>query len=79
VGEGGRGEGRRRFWGGYLDPEKRGWGQSQQKNFSTLRASVWSKNKGEGTGPPGPSPGSATVFNPYHIAISPVNNSFPCL
>ena len=30
--------------------------------FSALWASVWSKNKGGGAGPPGPSPGSATVM-----------------
>ena len=29
--------------------------------FSVLRDSVWSKNKGGGLSPPGPSPGSATV------------------
>ena len=35
-----------------------GWGL--KKNFSALRASVFSKNKGRGLGPPGPYPGSAT-------------------
>ena len=37
-------------------------GEAVSKNiFSVLRASVWSKNKGE-PGPPGPSPGSATAM-----------------
>ena len=40
-------------WGG------RGGG-GPKKDFSAPRASVWSKNKGEGSGPPGPSPGCAT-------------------
>ena len=44
-----------------LDLEIReGGGASPKKMFSALRVSVWSKNKG-GAGPPGPSPGSATV------------------
>ena len=44
--------------GGHPDPEIRG---TVSKNiFSTLRASVLSKNKGGG--PPGPSPGSATEW-----------------
>lgn len=34
------------------------WGL--KKNFSALKASVFSKNKGRGLGPPGPYPGSAT-------------------
>ena len=34
-------------------------GRSQKEFFSTLRASVWSKNKG-GAVPPGSTPGSAT-------------------
>ena len=38
-----------------------GWGGGGlKKNFSALRASVFSKNKGRGLGPPGPYPGSAT-------------------
>ena len=45
---------------GRTDPEIRGGGRSE-KIFSALRASVWSKNKGE-PDPPGPSPGSATDF-----------------
>ena len=40
------------------DSEIRGGGPN--KDFSAPRASVWSKNKGEGSGPPGPSPGCAT-------------------
>ena len=44
----------------HLDPEIMG-ARSQKKIFSTLRASVWSKKKGgEGAGPLGLSPGSAT-------------------
>ena len=50
--------------GGHPDPEIRGGGRgrasSPKKNFSALRASFWSKNKG-GQGPPGPFPGSATA------------------
>ena len=42
--------------GGHPDPEVRG--RPGLNFFSTLRASVWSKNKGGGS--PGPSPGSAT-------------------
>ena len=47
---------------GHPDPEIRGaW--FEKKFFSALWASVWFKNKGGGVGgPPGPSPGSATVF-----------------
>ena len=52
----GSGEGGERG-GGHPDPEIRGKG--------TLQASVvWSKNKG-GSGPPGPSPGFATVLFLY--------------
>ena len=36
---------------------------SPEKFFSALRTSVWSRNKGGGAGPPGPSPGSATDSN----------------
>ena len=36
---------------------------SEKKNFSALRASIWSKNKGRGSAPPGPSPGSATKLS----------------
>ena len=45
--------------GGSRTSNKGGGGLS----FTALRASVWSKNKGEGGGAslPGPSPGSATV------------------
>ena len=45
---------------GHPDPEIKE-GQSPKKIFSALWASVWSKNKG-GTGPPGPSPGSASAL-----------------
>ena len=48
---------------GHPDPEIRGGGvRSPKKTFSALRASVWSKNKGE-AGPPGPFPRSATANN----------------
>ena len=36
--------------GGHADPEIRA-GRSYRKKFSALRASVWSKNKGGGSGP----------------------------
>ena len=62
-------------WGvgaGHLDPEiTTREAISKTKNFSALRASVWSKNKGEGSGPPGPSPGSATYTLRMHAARSP--------
>ena len=47
------------------DIRSRGGGGSRfKKNFSSaLRASVWSKNTG-GPGPSGPSPESATAFDP---------------
>ena len=44
-----------------LPLDKGGGGQSPQKFFSAIRASVWSKKKGEGRYPPGPFPGSTTV------------------
>ena len=47
--------------GGYPDSEIRGARWSQNKFFSALRVSFWSKNKGGGW-PPGPSPGSAMPF-----------------
>ena len=49
---------------GYPDPEIRG-GEVSKKFFWALWASVWSKNKvgGGGTGPPGPSRGSATEYS----------------
>ena len=61
--------------GDHPDPEMQ-WGvggrgqQSQKKNFSALRASVWPKNKG-GAGGPGPYPGSAIVqkFEAILIAL----------
>ena len=43
----------------HLDPEIRGGGGDPKKDFSAPRASAWSKNKGGGSGPPGPSPGWA--------------------
>ena len=51
-----------------LDKWGRGcWSEKKKENFSALRASVWSKNKGgpgpRAPGPPGPSPGSATAWN----------------
>ena len=39
-----------------------GVGGLPKKCFSALRASVWSKNRGRGRTPPGPSPESATVM-----------------
>ena len=47
---------------GHPDPEMGvGRGQSENKIFSALQASVWSYNKGGGGWPPvGPSPGSTT-------------------
>ena len=44
--------------GGHPDPEKRqgGGGHSPKKIFSALWASVWAKNKGAGSRPPGPLP-----------------------
>ena len=42
------------------DLQIREGGRSPKRFFSALRASFWSKNK-RGAGPPGPSPGSATV------------------
>ena len=38
-------------------------GAGLPKKILPLWASVWSKNKGEGSGPLGPSPGSTTVWN----------------
>ena len=67
IGGGGGGIG-----AGHLDPEITTKGAiSKTKNFSALWASVWSKNKGEGSGPPGPSPGSATYTLRMHAARSP--------
>ena len=50
--------------GGRRHPDPEIGGERSSKNFfSTLRASVWSKNKEAPAppGPPGPSPGSATT------------------
>ena len=45
-----------------LDKVKEGGGWCPNNFFGgVLRASVWSKNKGGGAGPPGPSPRSATT------------------
>lgn len=52
------------------------------KFFWALRASVWSKNRGWGLGPPGPSTGSATE-NPHPLIYlkpedgTPFGRSFP--
>jgi len=46
---------------GHPDPEIRG-APGLKIFFSALRASVWSKNKGE-RAPPGPSPGYASEYN----------------
>ena len=51
--------------GGGRSPKKpldKGGGGLQKKMLSSLRASVWSKNKG-GPGLPGPSPGSVTELS----------------
>ena len=42
--------------GGHPDPAIRGEAVSKKYIFPPLRASVWSKNKGGGTGPADPSP-----------------------
>ena len=47
---------------GHPDPKIRGGGRSQKKFFSSLWASVWSKNKEGGADSPGPSPRSASVM-----------------
>ena len=54
-------------WGQSSRPLEKvaGWGRSpksSKNSFSALRASVWSKNKGEPGPPPGPSPGSVTFL-----------------
>ena len=57
--------------GGYPDPEIRlGLGGAVSKTFffSALRVSSWSKNK-EATGPPYPSPGSASESD---VTIGPL-------
>jgi len=36
-------------------------------NFSAVQASGWSKDKGRGQGPPGPSPGSAPDDVSYRL------------
>ena len=51
--------------GSHLDPEISG-GPGSKKFFGALQASIWSKNKGGGTGHPGPSPGSAPVLCQSH-------------
>ena len=44
--------------GGHPDPEIRG--AVSKKYISAFRPSVWSKDRGGGAGPHGPSPGSVT-------------------
>ena len=47
-----------------------GGGLGSPKNFfSALRTSVWSKNKGEGGGAPGPFPRSATDIIFAHFGL----------
>ena len=48
-----------------------GGGGGSPKFFSALRASVWSKNRGWGLGPPGPSPGSAHGNSHPFIYLKP--------
>ena len=50
---------------GHPDPEKRGGGRTQKNFFTALRASVWSKTKGWGPGPPAPS-----LDPPQHIGCA---------
>ena len=45
-----------------LEISKGGGGVGRRAVIQTLLVSVWSKNKGGSGSPPGPSPGSATVF-----------------
>ena len=45
-----------------LEISKGGGGVGGRAVIQTLLVSVWSKNKGGSGSPPGPSPGSATVF-----------------
>ena len=53
-------------------PLDKAGGAVSKKMFSALRASVWSKNKGEeGAGPLGPSPGSATVSGRRSLSLHP--------
>ena len=42
-----------------IRPSDEGGGRTARIFFSVLRASFWSKTRGGGGGPPGPSPGSA--------------------
>ena len=62
--------------GGGGDRSPRRDGPGLKKNFSALRASVWSKRKGRGGGAPplGPFPGSAAAFflslSPYDCRLS---------
>jgi len=46
--------------GGVIQTLRQEGGTVSKNFFSTLRVSVWFKNRGEGPGPPGPSRGSAT-------------------
>ena len=55
---------------GHPDPEIRR-GPASENFFSTLRASFWSKNKGEAQGPSNPSPGSATDSSYQGFKTSP--------
>ena len=51
-----------------LDKKGKGGGRTPEKLFSALRASVWSKNDGEGGGPPGPLPlDPPLVWRPNYI------------
>ena len=54
------------------DLEKRGGGGGPKNIFSALRTSVWSKNKGGGTGPPSPSLRSATGEGIRNLTLSRV-------
>ena len=59
----------RKGWGsGHSDPEIRREGGRTKKKLSSLRASFWSKKKG-GSGPPVPSPGSATGTYAAYVRI----------
>ena len=58
-----------RAFSGGSSPSDKGGGRSPKQFFSALWASFWSKNKG-GTGPAGPSPGSATGIAPPSKSVN---------
>ena len=77
---GGGGEGGGGSFGAVIQNlRKEGGGSLKKIFFRPLRPQFCLKIRGGGGGPSGPSPGTTTVFNLYHIAISAVQNSSPCL